>query len=538
MPHQPTPIGLPDPPPRPDISYSREASPSLETQVQTAVATGVELMVQGLNRTSTTSARQELQTALEMIAEQDTAIQPYVRALVYQDADSRNPVDHVYVSINPEVCPYPRPDVLDKVMKIINGNSGTATASWRPCTGPDKTRRLAFPMRDKEHANAMKARLETYFSTHGHPFQRSYVSKPQNSADWRVTFDFIMESSLDAITKNPPIIDRYKCEPIRPRLILPRYGLEIAIVGFKDVLGIEGMMNQYIREQLGSDAISYSRMAMSGDVYTVVLKNWPTTAQFINDDLQRFRDKYNLPAFVSISKPMFLYTLNSLGVPSNPAFIAQAATSDSTKGLQAQVDAIQQRGAEMFRSIQTYLEEQRRMIETISDRYNEVVANVSKLTTAIGVTNLLALERDELRALEHERDRIEDRLDVTPPKNKDLVQRLSTRLKSAEDKIVTQRKRMEQVQEEFKALRFHTLIPYAPPSIAGPPDLAASPAGHLRPEPHPDDEDRPTTRRRLNDDATAGASGSQPPSLVVPAEDENMLDDSDDRNNIPTASGQ
>ena len=90
---------------------------------------------------------------------------------------------------------------------------------------------------------------------------------------------------LEPWTSQPPIFLILQSSIIRRfvlRYIQSVYGLEVAILGLKDVLSAMSVIDNYIRSAYG-DVIAFSRMALNGDAYCVVFKEWSQTSRFLND---------------------------------------------------------------------------------------------------------------------------------------------------------------------------------------------------------------------------------------------------------------
>ncbi|KAI0071052.1 hypothetical protein K474DRAFT_1712788 [Panus rudis PR-1116 ss-1] len=279
---------LPPPPERPQIFVERVPSPpaneppSASHDTSLLSSAGVEIMVYGLDCSSTTSAVADLRGKLGAILQNDSNATMVMNALEIRQADTQRAMDHAYITVNPMASRSPRPDILETVRRLLNDLDGIG-AMWRPSSGPDKTRRLVFHAGDKADAEKLMTQLREWFSEKKYAFYWSYTSQLPH-APWRVTFDFFNPAHVKDICDRPPIIDQETRIPSRPRFILSIYGLEVAILGCSDWSNVEEAMNGYIRKRYGDDAVAFSRTANQGAAYCVVLKDAKTTDLFLKDD--------------------------------------------------------------------------------------------------------------------------------------------------------------------------------------------------------------------------------------------------------------
>ena len=92
------------------------------------------------------------------------------------------------------------------------------------------------------------------------------------------------------------------------------YGLKVSILGMRDVLQAQPVLNRYIRSKY-NDIIACSRLALNGDAYCVVFKTWSQTSCFVNDTFTAFDSGYGVFHSVSQICPALLYVLNNDGLP-------------------------------------------------------------------------------------------------------------------------------------------------------------------------------------------------------------------------------
>jgi hypothetical protein len=90
--------------------------------------------------------------------------------------DERNPVDYVFVSVDPAITEEPRPDLLEKIRALLTSIYGLQ-ADWKVGKGPDRTRRIHFQVDSFAQAEALYTKLSSHLDGRGRSFQRSFFSK-------------------------------------------------------------------------------------------------------------------------------------------------------------------------------------------------------------------------------------------------------------------------------------------------------------------------------------------------------------------------
>ena len=111
---------------------------------------------------------------------------------------------------------------------------------------------------------------------------------------------------LEPWTSQPPIFLILQSSIIRRfvlRYIQSVYGLEVAILGLKDVLSAMSVIDNYIRSAYG-DVIAFSRMALNGDAYCVVFKEWSQTSRFLNDPFTAFDSSLGISLMFAHCAPL------------------------------------------------------------------------------------------------------------------------------------------------------------------------------------------------------------------------------------------
>jgi hypothetical protein len=119
----------------PRITLSRTPSPVCEgPDAPDALISGVELIVSNLPRTGVNSATQHLRALLGEYDSQHPPV-PLVPVRI-TPGDERNPIDYVFVSVDPVVTQEPRPDLLEDVRLMIASIRGLQ-AEWKVGKRPD-----------------------------------------------------------------------------------------------------------------------------------------------------------------------------------------------------------------------------------------------------------------------------------------------------------------------------------------------------------------------------------------------------------------
>ena len=102
----------------PHIVLSQTPSPVRDTsEPSDALVSGVELIISKLPCNGITTATQHLRAILGEYAEQHPS--EYLVSVSIVPGDEQNPVDYVFVSIDPSITQEPRPDLLEKIWIIL-----------------------------------------------------------------------------------------------------------------------------------------------------------------------------------------------------------------------------------------------------------------------------------------------------------------------------------------------------------------------------------------------------------------------------------
>lgn len=83
-------------------------------------------------------------------------------------------------------------------------------------------------------------------------------------------------------------------------------------------------------------------------MYAMVFESWEVTRRAMHVPFSAFTDSL-LSRFFAVSNPIFLYTMNTAGIPTNPAYLTSAAPSSQGsfmefRTIRAEMDDICQQG--------------------------------------------------------------------------------------------------------------------------------------------------------------------------------------------------
>jgi len=451
------------PPPyaEPRITVSRTPSPVREgPYAPDAFIPGVELIVSKLPRDSVTSAAHHLQALLEEynLLHPAGSLVP-VRIVA---GDERNPVDYVFVSVDPDVTHDPRPDLLQQVRHALVSAHGLQ-AEWKVGTGPDRTRRVHFKVDSFAQAEALQPKLNDYLNEHSCPFQGSFISKAMN----RITYDLLDRSTVDKLFQTPPVIDHQPLFPSITPYIQPIYGLEVAVLGLKDVVEALPVLNHYIRHHYGY-VIASSRLALGGDAYCVVFNTPAQTSRFLSDPFTAFESVLGMSHSVSHVGPALLYVLNSIGLPSDSSSVLLRV-----RHLQAQIDMLQQTIEAWVRATEELLTRQDQMLQQLQDHALHTAASFANLSTIMSASTRLQAAKSLLGSLHSDRRTSERLLAFAPP---DRSGALAQQLQLLESDISAQTADVSQAQDSFNAaVRLLPAPAFPSPIVLSAPTPSAAP---------------------------------------------------------------
>ncbi|KAI0279629.1 hypothetical protein BGY98DRAFT_1185916 [Russula aff. rugulosa BPL654] len=325
----------------------------------------------------------------------------------------------------------------------------------------------------------------------------------------RVSYDVLDRASIDNLFRNPPVIDHQTYYPSVPRYIQPIYGLEVAIVGLKDVLGAMPAIDHYIRSTYG-DVIASSRMALNGDAYCVVFKTWSQTSQFLADPFTAFDSGLGVSHSISNVRPALLYVLNSDGLLQSPR--PSDPSGGPSRQVQGQFDLLHQKVDSGARAFEILATQQEHLSQQMHDNAQRTAASIAGMSTIMSSSACLQAATSHLEALRSDTRTSKMLLAIAPPAQADAIVQS---LRNTEAEISAQFAVVTQAQESLRAAE--RLLPSL--ALAGAPPLSApaprAALGNRRARALvEDDADMDDTARRLRPRTEHSPSRDDSPILV------------------------
>ncbi|KAG0692479.1 hypothetical protein DFH29DRAFT_882425 [Suillus ampliporus] len=478
---------------------NRPLSPPIEdVNAEGSSAIGMELTVVGLDHTSPTSAKTHLERLLRQIQQQKA-----VPDVIIHKGDVSGNLDYVHVSLHPALSAVPRPDVLQQLLTDINDlHQGAVHAKWHAGRGADKSRRIIFQVNSEEEMRTVHPLLREWFRSHNFAFQQDRTSNLGGRL--HISFDVLRSEDIDTILTTPPYVNHHTYHATRPRFVEPTYGGEIAIGGCEVLQNPQAQFNMELRKKYGQDVVRFSRVALEGSTYTVVLRDWQTTNQFLEDFGEGLPSSWTRFRNITVGVPDLLYLFNSVGAPANPSCGA-ASSSPQVTHLQVQVDELRRQGAETVGTVNQVLAQTWRAVEKQNEVAQQMMASIY-----MHLSNLLV---DALKSAWSATAR--------PSKAKPLpAQRIRLDLSLAETEHEYGRvdKEKDTVAQQLSALQFaqgtqflgQTVPHHNDADPSRPPEHGDDvPMSHERPPPEEDDNQHYEPRQRMSHDG-----GSAGPSMM------------------------
>ncbi|KAF8160155.1 hypothetical protein BJ912DRAFT_936175 [Pholiota molesta] len=263
------------PPPVSD-DHSDSPPPGLSFDANFIPLIGLELIVRGLDHSTSTSAHTHLTRIIDQLC-QEGQLLPHLHIVSPSSCEN---LDYAFISLTGHLRENPCPDVLDKVPSILDTVNGIEV-SWKMMKGIDKSRQLYFVPDDRSQLSHIKEKLDTIFRSHHYYIQSSWLF----SQTGRITYNFVSPSHIDNVLCTFPSVDGQSLEPKRPRFIPITYGLEVAINNVGDCPQARSMINAYIEHKYataGGPVVRWSRLCLNDNIYCAVLKNPALTALSVN----------------------------------------------------------------------------------------------------------------------------------------------------------------------------------------------------------------------------------------------------------------
>ncbi|KAF5371102.1 hypothetical protein D9757_010807 [Collybiopsis confluens] len=273
------------------------------------LGTGVHLIVYGLPRDSTDSAITSLRSQLK-----DMYNEPAVDSFYILPGNTEKPVDYAYLGLKPELLfSLPRPTkLLETIRHDLDARNDCGPVHWRAAAGADKSRRVTFSL---EGAGTTARGVEQKIMEH---FKRMQVnclasSRDGTEANIHLHFDLASVQDFRKVLSSRFSINGQILTPTAPRLVRPIYGLEVAVVGCSGLKNPRRHLNIHFRRKYGRGAVRKSRMVMDGHICCFVFKDINTTINALQDPFPYSE--------LDCGPPVFLYILNSYGIPFKTNFM-------------------------------------------------------------------------------------------------------------------------------------------------------------------------------------------------------------------------
>ncbi|KAI1781714.1 hypothetical protein LXA43DRAFT_1069857 [Ganoderma leucocontextum] len=315
-------------------------------------------------------------------------------AVVVRAADTRGAVDYAYASLSQELVPQPRADLLQDLRKTLLEFKPSLRALWRTQPGPDRTRRVFFFADNKPHAENLRTELGAWLQKKGYAYYLDYVSCPLGN--YRVTFDLLDPTHVDALFASPPVLGHRTYAPGRPRFITPSYGYQVAVLNCRDWLSAQHVLDAWIRQLCtgsGADPVIYSAMEHGGEIYTAVLPSWTEAVQVADgyNDLVQFLRQSPVTRHIVPPEQGLLYALNGIGL-----YLRQSATDRSSSSLppefvqfRREFEYTRQQGVEMMSTIFHCTTQNTEAIKNLGAQMNTINANSAALSMSQTLSNQL-----------------------------------------------------------------------------------------------------------------------------------------------------
>ncbi|KAJ3748265.1 hypothetical protein EV360DRAFT_89766 [Lentinula raphanica] len=150
---------------------------------------------------------------------------------------------------------------------------------------------------------------------------------------------------------------------------------------------------------------------MDQEVYTVVVKDFETTSRILNKPFQPFSSNQYLQWFINITQPLFLYMLNTLGVPTNVSYLNQSNQSLTASAdyclLKAEMDEMHKQGVETVQLFHQMFEQQKKVVDDMRAQNEQIVGAFGTFTSMLGNGMQLSALENRLTSLEGRKANLE-----------------------------------------------------------------------------------------------------------------------------------
>ncbi|KAG6829260.1 hypothetical protein H0H92_005140 [Tricholoma furcatifolium] len=284
---------------------------------------GLELTVSGLDSATPTSAVEDLNSIIESLKEEGSELPDLT--VTHGPKSEEECSDYATVSL---VDTSPRPDILENV-RVTLDDVPRLVARWSISYGDDPSRKLKFYTKpcleeDEDGCSGYSSDTKDVQIILNKIFKLRRCAVQSTHAGWEsITYNFFDHASALEIIKKPPNIDGWLYHPSTPRFIQPNYGLEVAITNVNSLPDAKEIIDGYIRDTYGDEALCQSRVERGGSVYCAVLRDPDITLQFLSTPITLFDEH---PPERRPRKPTYLYSLNSIAACYCPKFPTEECT--------------------------------------------------------------------------------------------------------------------------------------------------------------------------------------------------------------------
>ncbi|KAI0370416.1 hypothetical protein BV20DRAFT_1074949 [Pilatotrama ljubarskyi] len=448
---------------------------------------GIELTVYSLDRATPLSASEHLRKLIEETKARpglSTEAQNVLRALDIRQADSRHALDYAYLSFDQALVPHPRADLLQGVRKSLIESYPDIRVQWRTHAGLDKTRRLTFAMDSHAQVQEVGPKLKEWLEKRKYRTLTTFTSRA--SGTWRITYDFLDPTHLEAIFLSPPVIGGRTYYPTRPRFIIPTYGYQIAIIGCHDWQSAKATLDQFIRQLCrrddAPDPLVHSRMELGGDVYTAVLHDWDSRLKVAENGpaLETFLSRHVLGRHISPApQPGLLYCLNGSGLFLRQGMVDRERSSLELQQQRHELDAVRQQGLEQIRTLYSTLALTNEAITAMNARLGHSLAAMTNLAAQHALdaqANQLEFSIADLRC-EHDQCQLILVLGHRVPE--EMRQHSLRRMRECEEQLNERRRQVIELRKRMSVIGPRTPSPAEPalpsPLTHSPPPVPAIP---------------------------------------------------------------
>ncbi|KAG1725257.1 hypothetical protein EDB19DRAFT_1915177 [Suillus lakei] len=144
-----------------------------------------------------------------------------------------------------------------------------------------------------------------------------------------------------------------------------------------------------LRKKYGQVVVRFSRVALKGSTYTVVLHDWQTTNQFLEDFGEGLPSSWTQFHNITVGVPDLLYLFNSIGAPANPSRGA-ASSSPQVSHLQVQVNELCRQGAETVGMVNQVLAQTWCAVEKQNEVAQQMMASICAVSTSAALSSRYA----------------------------------------------------------------------------------------------------------------------------------------------------